>query len=88
MWCEACDNDLPGDDASWWCDDCSKGGELIEFEEPVLDYDGSGPETELVERWVGRGPVCVNCCRCSVAGIAPASITSAWPVDLDDDLSL
>jgi len=60
--CDACGERW---EDSFFCAECSKGGEYIEMMVPNLFYDGCpGDEYVMGEEWVPNGDICLNCCGC------------------------
>lgn len=54
---------------SFFCEQCSSGGELVWREVPNTMWDGH-PDDEMVmtEEWEANGDICLNCCGCHLRG--------------------
>ena len=58
--CDSCGEQW---EASFFCDDCSRGGSWEIHEVPDLMWDGyPGKDYIEEEEWVPNGDICLNCC--------------------------
>lgn len=52
--CGVCDDEVPADDPSWWCDTCSDRAREFEVD----------PDEEFPHDRYAVVDVCINCCEC------------------------
>jgi hypothetical protein len=58
MRCDCCGEDWEKD---FFCEICSREGELVEVTMPIVMWDYFGLDIDTVEEWTSRD-ICLNCC--------------------------